>query len=131
MRTPVVIGVSSLLSLVIAVAAPAAEKTKKKASLKAGWTEANVKSASDDCTEALVQGMWDNTKKDQGVDASKPLTDEIRKQLEPQIAPMRKLCTCAVREGAKRYTYAEAEAIPADLERAVAESISDGTCKVE
>src|SRR5690242_2832906 len=107
MRTPVVIGVSSLLCLVVAAAAPAAEKTKektkKKASLKAGWTEANVKSASDDCTEALVQGMWENTKKDQGVDASKPLTDEIRKQLEPQIAPMRKLCTCAVREGAKRY----------------------------
>ena len=130
MRAPVTFGVSSLLCLVVATAAPAAEKAKKGA-LKAGWTEAAVKSASEDCTEALVQGMWENTKKDQGVDPSKPLTDDIRKELAPQIAPMRKLCACAVREGAKRYKYAEAEAIPADLERAVSESIADGTCKVE
>jgi hypothetical protein len=114
----------------VAMPASAAEKTKKSA-LKAGWTEEAVKSASEECTEALVQGTWENTKREQGVDPSKPLTDEIRKELAPQIASLKKLCACAVREGAKRYTRAEAEAGPADLERAVSESIANGTCKVE
>jgi hypothetical protein len=132
MRRLVVVVVPLVLAFAFATVSPAVAAGKAKAAkLKEGWTEEKVKSASDDCTEALVQGMWENTKKDQGVEGPKPLTDAIRKELEPQIAPMRRLCACAVREGAKRYTYAEAEAGPADLERAVAESISDGTCKVE
>ena len=99
--------------------------------LKAGWTKEALESASADCTEALVQGTWDNTKREQGGEPSKPLTDEIRKQLAPEIAKLKKLCACAVREGAKRYTWAEAEAIPADLERAASESITTGACKLE
>ena len=130
MRRHAALVLSSVLFLAVAIPATAAEKAKKKP-LKEGWTEEAVKTASDECTEALVQGTWENTKREQGVDPSKPLTDEIRKELAPQIASMRKLCACAVREGAKRYTRAEAEAIPADLERAVSESIADGTCKVE
>lgn len=108
-----------------ALAAPPADK------LKDGWTKEAVADASAQCTEALVQGTWENTKRDQGADPSLPLTEEFRKQLAPEIAAMKKLCACAVREGAKRYTRAEAEAIPADLERAVSESISSGKCKLE
>ncbi len=99
--------------------------------LKAGWTQKALDSAVADCTEALVQGTWENTKREQGADPSKPLTDEIRKTLAPEIAKMKKLCACAVREGAKRYTHAEAEATPADLERAASEAVSNGTCKPE
>lgn len=142
MRRLVSLLVSLGLCLAVVPGAIAAEKGKtskgetkksgtKKAGLKAGWTEAAVQSATDDCTEALVQGTWENTKREQGVDPSKPLTEEIRKQLAPEIAQLRKLCACAVREGAKRHTFAEAEAGPADLERSVSESITNGTCKVE
>jgi hypothetical protein len=116
---------ASVLATPAAVAAPAADK------LKDGWTKEAVADASAQCTEALVQGTWENTKRDQGVDPSLPLTEEFRKQLGSEIAAMKKLCACAVREGAKRYTRAEAEAIPADLERAVSESISSGKCKLE
>ena len=115
--------------MLIATSANAAEQ-RKAAKLKAGWTAEAVQSASDECTEALVKGTWENTKREQGADPAAPLTDEIRKQLAPEIAPMKKLCACAVREGAKRYTRAEAEAGPADLERAVSEAIANGTCKV-
>jgi hypothetical protein len=99
--------------------------------LKAGWTTEAVDGASAECTEALIQGTWENTKREQGIDPSKPFPDEMRKQLASEIAKMKKLCACAVREGAKRYTRAEAEAGPADLERAVSESIEKGVCKLE
>ena len=77
-----------------------------------------------------MQGAWANTKREQGVDPEKPLTRDIRKQLEPQIAAMRKLCACAVREGAKRYDKAAAEKTPKDLDGFVAETIATGKCKL-
>src|SRR5690242_11485094 len=77
--------------------------------LKAGWTPQLLSSETDDCTESLVEGARNNTKRDQGVDPAMPLTPEIRKQLEPQIVSMKSLCACAVRAGAERYTKAEAD----------------------
>jgi hypothetical protein len=99
--------------------------------LKAGWTPEALSTASAACTEELVQGTWTNTKREQGVDPDKPLTPEIREQLAPQIAAMKKLCACAVREGAKRYTKAEADRSPKDLDRFVADIIGRGVCKLE
>lgn len=120
----------SLLVAVVALAA-AAEAHAADPALKAGWTEPALAKESADCTEQLVQGAWENTKRDQGADPSLPLTPEIRKQLAPQIAAMEKLCACAVRRGAERYTKAEADATPADLEQFVADTITKGTCKLE
>jgi hypothetical protein len=99
--------------------------------VKAGWTPDALAKETADCTEELVQGAWENTKRSQGVDASKPLTPEIRTELAPQIAAMKKLCGCAVREGAKRYTKAEADRTPKDLEAFIAGTIARGTCKLE
>jgi hypothetical protein len=99
--------------------------------LKTGWTPEALSTASAACTEELVQGAWANTKKEQGVDAEQPLTPEIREQLAPQIAAMKKLCACAVRESAKRYTKAEADRAPKDLDRFVADVIGRGVCKLE
>lgn len=99
--------------------------------LKAGWTTTAIEKETADCTEELVQGAWDNTKRSQGVDPAKPLTPEIRAELAPQIAAMKKVCACAVREGAKRYTKAEADKTPKDLEAFVAGTIARGTCKLE
>jgi hypothetical protein len=99
--------------------------------LKAGWTPAALVEASTACTEELVQGAWSNTKREQGVDPAKPLTPEIRKQLEPQIAAMKKLCECAVRKAAARYSKAEGEASPKDLDRFVAGVVESGACKLE
>jgi hypothetical protein len=98
---------------------------------KAGWTPGALSTASASCTEELVQGAWANTKRAQGVDPDKPLTPEIREQLAPQIAAMQKLCGCAVREAAKRYTKAEADKAPKDLDRFVADVIGRGVCKLE
>jgi hypothetical protein len=98
---------------------------------KAGWTPAALATASAGCTEELVKGAWANTKREQGVDPDKPLTPEIREQLAPQIAAMKKLCACAVREAAKRYSKAEADRSPKDLDRFVAEIIGRGVCKLE
>jgi hypothetical protein len=84
-----------------------------------------------DCSKTLIQGAWENTKREQGADPKMPLTDEIVKELEPQIASMKKLCACAVRAGAEHYTKAEAERAPADLDRFVAETIQKGTCKLD
>ena len=114
-----------LLSSVPVLPAGAADQ------LKEGWTSEAIRSAADECTEALVQGTWEDSQQKQGGDPTQPPTTAFRKQLAPEIAKMKKLCACAVRAGAKRYTRAEAEATPADLERAVSESIANGTCKLE
>jgi hypothetical protein len=114
-----------LLVLVLADALDAADE------LKAGWTPDALSTASAACTEELVQGAWANTRREQGVDADKPLTPEIREQLAPQIAAMKKLCACAVREAAKRYTKAEADRSPKDLDKFVADVIGRGVCKLE
>jgi hypothetical protein len=113
--------VAALLALSLPAPAVAGE-------LKAGWTPELLASETEDCTQALVEGAWENTKREQGVDPAMPLTSEIRKQLEPQIASMKSLCACAVRAGAERYTKAEADKTPADLHGFVTETISKGTC---
>jgi hypothetical protein len=99
--------------------------------LKPGWTPRALDDSTTACTEELVQGAWNNTKRDQGVDPAKPLTPEIREQLAPQIAAMKKLCACAVREGAKKYSAAEAKASPKDLDTLVADVVARGVCKLE
>lgn len=110
--------------LAIATTAAAGDK------LKAGWTSKALDDASAECTESLVQGTWENTQRKEDGDPTAPITAEFRKEHASEIASMKKLCGCAVREGAKRYTREEAEANPADLERAASESISSGTCKL-
>jgi hypothetical protein len=100
------------------------------AELKAGWTPESLAANNEECTEALVKGAWENTNREQGVNPAMPLTAEIRKQLEPQIAAMKKLCECAVRTGAERYTKDEADKSPDDLTRFIAETIDKGTCKL-
>jgi hypothetical protein len=112
-----------VLALVIPSLAAAGE-------LKAGWTEALLATEASECTEALVAGAWENTKRDQGADPALAMTPEIRKQLEPQIESMKGLCACAVRAGAERYTKAEADKTPADLDTFVLETIDKGTCKL-
>jgi hypothetical protein len=114
---------ASLFVLVCSTSAAAGE-------LKAGWTPELLGSETEDCSQTLVQGAWENTKREQGADPSIPLTPEIRKQIEPQIAAMKDLCACAVRAGAERYTKAEADKTPADLDRFIEGAIDNGTCKL-
>lgn len=99
--------------------------------LRAGWTAESLASETMDCTESLVQGAWENTKREQKADPALPLTKEIREQLAPQIASMKKLCACAVRAAAERYSKAEADKTPADLDRFVTDTITKGTCKLD
>jgi hypothetical protein len=120
----------AVLALVAAVAS-AADAPPTTPKPKDGWTGDELASATDGCTEQLVQGTWDNTKRAQGVNPSKPLTPEIRAELAPQIEAMRKLCACAVREASKRYSKKEAEGSPKDLDRFVADVIARGVCKLE
>jgi hypothetical protein len=117
------LAVVALLALAVATPGLAGE-------LKAGWTAESLASETEDCTRTVVEGAWENTKREQGADPALPLTSEIRKQLEPQIASMKALCACAVRAGAERYTKAEADKTPADLDAFVAETIATGTCKL-
>ena len=98
--------------------------------LKAGWTAEVLAAETVDCTKTLVQGAWENTKREQGADPTLPLTEEVVKELEPQIASMKKLCACAVRAGAEHYTKTEADQAPADLDRFVADTIAQGACKL-
>ena len=98
--------------------------------LKAGWTAEGLAIETADCTKTLVQGAWNNTKREQGVDPGMPLTEEVMKEIEPQIASMRKLCACAVRAGAEHYTKAEADRAPVDLDRFLADTIAKGACKL-
>jgi len=111
-------------ALLVAVAADAG-------TLKPGWTAESLATETMDCTDALVQGAWENTKREQGADPALPLTKEIREQLAPQIASMKKLCACAVRAAAEKYSKAEADATPKDLDRFVADTINQGACKLE
>jgi hypothetical protein len=115
--------IASLLVVALPALAAAGE-------LKAGWTEELLATETSECTETLVAGAWENTKRDQGADPALAMTPEIRKQLEPQIASMKGLCACAVRAGAERYTKAEADKTPADLDTFVLETIDKGSCKL-
>ncbi len=123
---------SSLAVLVVvATAAVAADSKGSKSDLKDGWTPKLLASQTADCTEATVRDAWENTKRAQGVDPATPLTKAVRKKLAPEIAAMKKLCACAIHEAAKRYTRAEVEASPEDLQSFLAETVSNGTCKLE
>jgi hypothetical protein len=115
--------IASLLAVALPAFAAAGE-------LKAGWTPELLATETTECTEVLVAGAWENTKRDQGADPALAMTPEIRKQLEPQIESMKGLCACAVRAGAERYTKAEADKTPADLDTFVLETIDKGTCKL-
>ncbi len=107
-------------------AGPAAAAEK----VKAGWTRERLDEVSTECADALVRGRWESSARDHGGDPSQPVSDAFRKKLAPEIARIEKLCACAVREGAKRHALAQAEAAPADFERAVSEAMSNGTCKL-
>ena len=117
--------VATLVVVLMAGVVSAAE------TLKPGWTPAALAEASAGCTEELVKGAWENTEREQGVDAGTPMTAEIRKQLEPQIAAMKKLCECAVRKAAARYGKGEGEASAKELDRFVAGVVARGECKLE
>jgi len=120
-----------LAALVVATAAVAADPKNSKDELKDGWTPKLLASETADCTEATVRDAWENTKQAQGLDPATPLTPKVRKKLAPEIAAMKKLCACAIHAAAKRYTRAEAEASPEDLQSFIAETVSNGTCKLE
>lgn len=120
-----------LALVVVAVAACLAVRPLHAGDLKPGWTAEALATETMDCTESLVQGAWENTKREQGADASLPLTKEIRDELAPQIASMKKLCACAVRAAAEHYGKAEADATPKDLDRFVTDTIAKGICKLE
>lgn len=99
--------------------------------LKPGWTATALATETTDCTETLVQGAWENSKREQHADPALPLSPEIRQELAPQIAAMQKVCACAVRAAAERYSKADADATPKDLDRFVADTVANGTCKLE
>ncbi len=120
--------VPTLASLVLAMP-PAAHAADSE--FKDGWTPKLLASETAECTEATVRDAWENTKRQQGVDPAIPLDEKMRKQLAPEIAAMKKLCACAIRAAAKRYTRAEAEATPSDLQSFIAETVATGTCKLE
>jgi hypothetical protein len=121
---------TKLSTLAIVLVLGSAAPGRAGGELKPGWTAEVLATETVDCTKSLVQGAWANTKREQGADPNLPLTDEILKELEPQIASMKKLCACAVRAAAERYTKAEADKAPADLDRFVADTIAKGTCKL-
>jgi hypothetical protein len=79
------------------------------------------------CTEALVKGAWENTKRAQDIDPKAELTPEIRKQLAPQIAAMQKVCDCAVREAAKK--FGQGDSGKPEFQRFVVDSVTRGKCK--
>lgn len=93
-----------------------------------GWTEASVRDAIDSCTEQIVKGAWANTKKAQGVDPKMKMTPEIRKQLAPQIAKFRELCSCTVKEAAKKFSRKEYEADTNAVGTYAQELVKRGTC---
>lgn len=121
----------AVLVLVASIASAADTTPPVTPKPKDSWTGDEIASATDGCTEQLVQGAWDNTKRATGVDPTKPLTPDLRTELAPQIEAMRKLCACAVREASKRYSKTEAERSPKDLDRFVADVIARGVCKLE
>lgn len=91
------------------------------------WTaEAlNVEAAA--CTEALVNGAWERTKRAQHVDPGMKMTPEIRKQLAPQIASMARVCDCAVREAAKKFGRDDAN--KPEFQLFAIETVTKGKCK--
>lgn len=97
---------------------------------KAGWTTKDIDQATEECTGGLVEGAWENTKKEQHVDPAMEMTPEIRKQLEPQIKAMHGLCDCAVKEAARKYDKKDADKSDDELARFTADVIKSGKCKL-
>lgn len=106
-----------------------AERNRTGASYRDGWTPAGIEQAVAACTEELVEGAWRNTEQAQGVEAYRPLTPELRRQLAPQIEGFRTLCDCTVRETAKRYGKADYGRNGDAVERYAVELVERGTCK--
>jgi len=109
-------------TLILAPAGGGATEPKKSE-----WTaEAlNVESAA--CTEALVNGAWERTKRAQNVDPDMKMTPEIRKQLAPQIASMATVCDCAVREAARK--FGQDDANKPEFQLFAIETVTKGKCK--
>lgn len=96
---------------------------------KDGWTPKALDEAVGACTDALVEGAWENTKREQGADPAMPLTPEIRKQLAPQIESFRGLCHCTVKATARKYGKTDFEKQPEAMERYAKELVTSGRCK--
>ena len=116
-------------TLAVAAAVWLAVRPAVAAEYADGWTTTEVDHAVEGCTEALVQGAWANTKKDEGFDPEMPLSDEIRTQLKPQIEGFRGFCGCVVKEMARtvsRKAYASDEG---DMSHRVDGIVKSGKCK--
>jgi hypothetical protein len=93
-----------------------------------GWTADGIKQAVDACTNELVEGVWNNTKKDQGIDPDRPLTPELRKQLAPQIEAFHRLCDCTVKNTAKKFGSVAFHKDTDAAGRYAQELVKKGTC---
>jgi len=94
-----------------------------------GWTPDGIEQLVEACTNELVEGVWNNTKKDQGIDADRPLTPELRKQLAPQIEAFRGLCDCTVKNSAKKFGATAYHKDAAAVGRYAQDLVKKGTCK--
>lgn len=110
--------------MLLATAAAAADK------LADGWTPERLKQANAACTDALVAGAWENTKREQKLDEKMELTPEIREQLKPQIAAFDELCACTVRKMAEKFSRKAYEHDDGTVETYTRELVEKGTCKL-
>lgn len=114
-------GLFACLLLAAPVGVPAAEPARPE------WTPEQLKAESAACTDELVKGAWENTKRDQQLDPKLEMTPEIRKQLAPQIAGLAAVCDCAVREAAKRFGRGDAN--KSEFQRFAIETVTSGKCR--
>jgi hypothetical protein len=98
--------------------------------LAEGWTPDGVKEANKACTDALVDGAWENTKRDQNLDPKLEMSPEIREALKPQIAAFGKLCECTVGKLAEKYSRKAYENDDGSVEKYARELVEKGTCKL-
>jgi hypothetical protein len=94
---------------------------------KPEWTPEVLKAESAACTDELVKGAWENTKRDQQLDPGLEMTPEMRKQFAPQIATMAAVCDCAVREAAKKFGRGDVD--KPEFKRFAIETVTTGKCK--
>ena len=93
-----------------------------------GWTPASVGEAIGACGDALVQGAWRNTLREQHMPEDQVMTAEMRARLAPQIAGLRKVCDCTVRKTAARYGKHEWDTQRDAMDRYAVELVQKGTC---
>ncbi|MCW5891133.1 MAG: hypothetical protein KIT14_11360 [bacterium] len=117
--------IAFLVASLLASTAAAADKK-----LAEGWTPEAVKEANVACTDALVDGAWKNTKREQKLDETLALTPEIREQLAPQIKAFGKLCECTVRKMAEKFSRNDYEHDDGQVEKYARELVENGTCKL-